>query len=672
MKKLFILLLAIAIGQFFVYSQYGYDRGMAPPSFDDAQVIRITYVNGEAFVMRSYEEGLEEATPNLPVFDRDVVGTTYGRLELYLGRFNHLRLDYDTEMEFEQAPVLGRTDMIVRVNRGGIYLFIQNLQSNRDIEIQTPDCGVFMLSNGRYRINVHEGAGSEIMVYQGLAEVNGTNQGIEIGSRFRANFLDGFLNQRPFRIMDNMMDDFLVWNVSRNRELNRFLRYQSRYMDPLYAYYEHELNVAGRWMYHRVTNGYVWIPNRVGPSWKPYFQGRWIRHPRYGMVWISYDSWGWHTHYYGRWHWDPSLGWYWVPGKQWSPAWVAWFWTDNYYGWCPLSIWNTPVIVINNRWDRNYRYQSGFPYHSSSLIVVEREHLWSSQIHKNVLSRNMLSTMGSSRLNFRGTPPAVKPTPRLVTVMDAKGRTLQYKKNGFLSTEKYNVEKMTPGKRPGEREIPVYRHAEQKSDKAFSQRVNRYSGSKDIKTAPARTRAEEPRITKPRYRPLSKQKSQEPEKESAVKKENDQKTRYLKEDKSKPDSHRPETRQTLRQESQEQKQVSTGSVKTTEKAGFQSDETKKIQTVQKDKPAKSATESKQQEQFQQKQKKPDEVKGARKMMTETEKTKSESVMKGQKQVQKTAAKSEETKDTQKKRAKKEKTKSESKKEKDKGEDKDKG
>ena len=63
--------------------------------YENAKVIRVKYSSGETFVQRSYDQGLEQATVNLPVFEKDKIGTTTGRLELYLGRSNYLRLDND-------------------------------------------------------------------------------------------------------------------------------------------------------------------------------------------------------------------------------------------------------------------------------------------------------------------------------------------------------------------------------------------------------------------------------------------------------------------------------------------------------------------------------------------------------------------------------------------------
>ena len=135
-----------------------------------------------------------------------------------------------------------------------------------------------------------------------------------------------------------------------------------RYLQNGYEDDEYEMSRSGRWSTCPNINSYVWMPYYIGSDWMPYANGRWVWNPFYGYTWASYDTCGWFTHHYGRWQWDSQFGWYWIPGYHWSPAWVSWFWDDSYYGWCPLSWWNRPVVIINNRWDRHYDYRHGIPH----------------------------------------------------------------------------------------------------------------------------------------------------------------------------------------------------------------------------------------------------------------------------------------------------------------------
>jgi hypothetical protein len=68
-------------------NDYGDDPdpgSVEPRYYDNAKVLRVKYTQGEGYVKRSYDEGFEEAAINLPIFEKDIVGTTDGRLEIYL------------------------------------------------------------------------------------------------------------------------------------------------------------------------------------------------------------------------------------------------------------------------------------------------------------------------------------------------------------------------------------------------------------------------------------------------------------------------------------------------------------------------------------------------------------------------------------------------------------
>ena len=181
-------------------------------------------------------------------------------------------------------------------------------------------------------------------------------------------------------------------------------------------------------------------PYYANPDWMPYANGRWVWNPYYGYVWTSYDTCGWFTHHYGRWHWNYNSGWYWIPSYHWSPAWVSWFGDDHYYGWCPLSWWNRPVIIVNNRWDRNYDYHRGIPHHSRSTIIIRKNELSAANIHRVVVNKATLGQNGNNTIAYRGTAPSERPVLNKVTVINARGRSVTYKQGAIVSAEKYRVQ----------------------------------------------------------------------------------------------------------------------------------------------------------------------------------------------------------------------------------------
>jgi hypothetical protein len=97
-----------------------------------------------------------------------------------------------------------------------------------------------------------------------------------------------------------------------------------------------ELDPYGQWVWHP-RFGYVWLPERVSPNWRPYTVGHWEYTDEYGWYWDSKEPYAWAVYHYGRWGYDDDYGWFWVPGDTWAPAWVQWRYSDNYVGWAPIG-----------------------------------------------------------------------------------------------------------------------------------------------------------------------------------------------------------------------------------------------------------------------------------------------------------------------------------------------
>ena len=463
--------------------------------YDNAKVVRIKSVEGEGFVRRSYEEGDEEATADLPLFEKDTIGTTDGRLAVYLGRLNYLRLDADSVVVLEKVPQLRRTDLVVRLEQGSIYLDIENLDREKGIEIQTADCGIFLLDKGVYRVNSAADGRTEVIVLEGIAEVAGNEDSRNVRENQKIVMARGRVEERPYYFYASEKDDFDNWNEAQNRELG-YSRYgTSRYLQSGYEDNEYEMSRAGRWTYMSDFNSYAWTPHYANSDWRPYNNGRWVWNPYYGYVWTSYDTCGWFTHHYGRWHWSYNGGWCWIPSYHWSPAWVSWFGDNSYCGWSPLSWWNRPIIIINNHWDRNYNYHRGIPHHSRSTIIIRKNELSAANIHRVALNRDTLGHNAAGTIAYRGSAPVDRPALSKVTVINARGRSVTYKQGALVSGEKYRVQgsdiksgvyRYTPAD-GGMRTVPVTRKsADEVSGASFrsrsgdetTRRVRSTSGSK--------------------------------------------------------------------------------------------------------------------------------------------------------------------------------------------------
>jgi hypothetical protein len=95
------------------------------------------------------------------------------------------------------------------------------------------------------------------------------------------------------------------------------------------------LEPYGRWIRHPRW-GEVWIPANRDRDWRPYTEGRWVYTDEWGWFWDSDEDFGWIAYHYGRWIFDPQFGWLWIPGDEWGPAWVQWRRGDRHAGWAPL------------------------------------------------------------------------------------------------------------------------------------------------------------------------------------------------------------------------------------------------------------------------------------------------------------------------------------------------
>ncbi|MGE5343696.1 MAG: DUF6600 domain-containing protein [Candidatus Omnitrophota bacterium] len=494
MKRITILFVCLAFLAPFLMSNTPNSDEAQAQYYDNAKVLRMKFAEGETYVKRSYDDAMEEGTINLPIFEKDTAGTTDGRIEIYLGRLNYLRLDYDTEVVFDTVPELRKTNLALKVNHGGIYLDIDAMDYERDIEIQTPDCGVFLLDKGSYRINVTEGGRTEVYVYEGVAEVAGDGYSRNVRENQKITMLDGSVREKPFYFNANDSDEFDTWNTDRNKLLSSARYTTSRYLENGYEDYEYELSRNGRWRYDSNFRSYVWIPYNVSSDWIPYSYGRWVWNPHYGYVWTDYDSWGFFTHHYGRWQWDPIYHWYWIPGYHWSPAWVSWSWDSDYYCWSPLSWWNRPVIVIHGRWWHDYDYHhKGFPFNSRSTVIIKKHQLGSNVISKIAIRGGEFDANSKRTITFKGNAPHFRPEYNKVTVINDKGKPVVYKDSGIISVNKFknkivgpnsNTPVVTP--KTIEKKTVIYKYSSPGGDRGDKgdrgDRYDRYSGPGDEPT----------------------------------------------------------------------------------------------------------------------------------------------------------------------------------------------
>jgi len=358
---------------------------------------RLSYVQGDIFIQRAEGQGYEEGQVNFPVVEGDVLNSRNGYAELHFGKKNYLRIDSNTQVELKRLPIRGDNLISLHLLAGSIYLRIHLLGHEKDFEVHTPDASFFILDEGLYRIDVGEYGETRLYVHSGTIEAAGEEGSFLVESRQSLVAEQGYFRSGPSYAYAQYEDNFASWNRTRDSFHNRVV--SQRYLpDELYAY-EAELSYHGRWIYER-PYGYVWVPSVYNSSWQPYLYGRWVWLPVIGWTWVSNEPWGWCAYHYGRWQWRLGLGWYWIPTVRWGPAWVSWYRSYDYWGWCPLSYHGYPGVIINNIYYGRH-YHRHYPYNSRSLVVVHKNQLRASRISKVAIARHNISRMGKISLSSR-------------------------------------------------------------------------------------------------------------------------------------------------------------------------------------------------------------------------------------------------------------------------------
>ncbi len=374
---------------------------------------RLSYVKGDVFLQRSEDMGYEEGSVNLPVVEGDKLGTKEGRAEIHLGKKNYLRIDHYTQVDFDRLPRTGDDTVSVHLFSGNIYLRINTLNREREFEIHSPDGSFYVLQEGLYRFEIYNNQETALLVIEGSIEAAGEEGSELVRSGEKLIVANGFFTSGPDYLYSGQEDSFTEWNSSRDMFQNRYVR--SRYLPVELYEYEAELDYYGSWTYER-PYGYVWIPNVYHYSWRPYYNGRWVWYPICGWTWVSYEPWGWCVSHYGRWHWRVGLGWYWIPTRHWGPAWVHWYSGYDYVGWCPLSYYNRPVVIINNNFYGRH-YDQYYPLRSRALTVIHRDQLSARQVSKVALDQSRVASLG--KISLSPAQPNIRPASNRLSAESA-------------------------------------------------------------------------------------------------------------------------------------------------------------------------------------------------------------------------------------------------------------
>ncbi len=289
-------------------------------------------LEGSATLIQGDSQDRDGLQVNQPVLVGDRIWVApSGRVEVVLSDRNLLRIDGGSEVVFEALAASPDRDdpaTVLRVAQGNVQLVVEPDFLGDDYpRVDTPNATVYASDLGSYRITADEGW-SEIVARAGSAEVV-TREGSVLLRSGEEAVVEGSDRPRTQVRRASREDSIELWG----ERLDREARHASQYVDESIAYEAAHLDRYGSWS--RVDGRYGWRP-RVADDWRPYWNGRWSFTPL-GMTWVSYEPWGWAPYHYGTWDYVPSYGWTWFPGHRFAPAWVYWYWTDQYAGWVPVG-----------------------------------------------------------------------------------------------------------------------------------------------------------------------------------------------------------------------------------------------------------------------------------------------------------------------------------------------
>ncbi len=405
MRKALIVLLAVAL---LVPLAAAQEQGAAQETrYVDNSFARLSHLVGTAFLQRAQELGYEDVEVNTPIAEGDRIGTTDGRLEIFLGKRVYIRLDQNSKVDFASLP--RRDNGITRIRQwsGHMYLDIGQLAKEKSIEVLTDDATFYILDKGLYRIDVREGGGTEILVFQGMVEAAGEEGSMLVKDAQRIALQNGAFQGKPAGFFAASAEDaFDRFNSTRLAAVHRTMA--RSYLPEELSDYESELGDYGEWA-ESPEFGWVWIPRGLPGDWRPYSWGRWTWLSMAGWCWVPYEPWGWGPFHYGRWHWSMGWGWHWIPMGGWGPGWVNWWWGNDYWGWAPLSYWGYPGYLYNNMY-YGRGWQGDYPIHSGALTVIRKDQLQARNIHKLALTGDALKSTGKIILSNR--MPDFRPNPR--------------------------------------------------------------------------------------------------------------------------------------------------------------------------------------------------------------------------------------------------------------------
>lgn len=327
-------------------------NGSAPAGAqDNTSYGYLRLVEGSATLTQGGSGSRAAAEINQPIMAGDRLQVpSRGRIEAVLADHNIVRLDGGSEVVFERlAASSDRNDpsTLIRLLEGNMQLVVTQGSLGQEMPaIETPNASIYVQDYGAYRISSEQGNWSEVVVRSGSVQVVAASGETPVSAGSEA-VIQGTQQAAVDLRAAGRLDRLETWGS----ELENGSRVAgARYVDEGLRYQAAPLDRYGHWV--DVDNTEYWRPD-VGSDWRPYSQGYWDYTPS-GATWVSSEPWGYVPYHYGTWDYLPAQGWAWRPGYVYSPAWVYWYWSPSYVGWCPVGYYTN--YYASRFYDPSFRF----------------------------------------------------------------------------------------------------------------------------------------------------------------------------------------------------------------------------------------------------------------------------------------------------------------------------
>lgn len=330
----------------------------------------ISYVERYATLRPAASKDSLDVVVNMPILAGDRLVTARGaRVEVVLADGTTVWLDQFATLDFDAlafsrdkpAP---RSVLYLADGTVALELPAEGL-GDQSLRLDTPAGSLFLQRPGLYRLDL-DGRRLTVQAFAGLAELP-AGAGSTLLRGGQQAYLEG--EAWSTRTLFEPRDEFWRWVSERRRPAA-----PSRTAEQVGSRVASRaaiLDSYGDWVY--IDTYWAWRP-RVAVGWVPYSYGRWYWTP-VGWTWISYEPWGWYPYHYGSWTYHPRHGWVWCWDWVWGPAWVYWFYSGSYIGWCPRGYYD--YWYWNTYW---HRYGPHFPHRWSQISLDFRGRIFLSDI----------------------------------------------------------------------------------------------------------------------------------------------------------------------------------------------------------------------------------------------------------------------------------------------------